>query len=268
MLEKIIALIMSIVTLGLTDISVTPKTEEPVKPCDEMFITINGKQYVRTLADDFDGTELNTSNWELCPEWKRQDLECYWRNDAVSLSGDGYLKITTSLEDDACYTGGIRSKGLFEQKYGYFEIRCQLNQVPGYWTAFWLMGETVGNVGNRGEDGTEIDIMESAYHDINQINSALHWDGYGEYHESSGKNSIIDGIYEGFHTFSLLWTEDEYVFYVDGEETWRTTDGGVCKVPLYLKITAETGSWTGMPKKWNMPDSFIIDYVRVYRENK
>jgi len=27
---------------------------------------------------------------------------------------------------------------------------------------------------------------------------------------------------EGWHTFGLSWKPDEYIFYVDGKETWRT----------------------------------------------
>ena len=42
---------------------------------------------------------------------------------------------------------------------------------------------------------------------------------------------------DGWHTYSLWWKADEYVFFVDGRETWRTTAGGVCQVPLYLKLS-------------------------------
>lgn len=232
---------------------------------NDKYITVNGKKYTMTFSDDFNDSELDKTKWNYCPEWKRQDLECYWDNDAVSIS-DGCLKITTKIKDSVCYTGGIRTKDLFEQKYGYFEIRCRLNQISGYWTAFWLMGDSVENVGNSGIDGTEIDIMESAFYGQNKISSALHWDGYGEFHKSDYKETTINGIYEGFHTFALQWTENEYVFFTDGVETWRTKSGGVCQVPLYLKITTETGSWTGFPDEKSLPDSFVVDYVKAYQE--
>jgi hypothetical protein len=32
---------------------------------------------------------------------------------------------------------------------------------------------------------------------------------------------------DGFHTFALYWKAEEYVFFVDGKETWRTAAGGV-----------------------------------------
>ncbi len=39
----------------------------------------------------------------------------------------------------------------------------------------------------------------------------------------------------GWHTFGLWWKPDEYVFFVDGEETWRTNAGGVSQVPEFMK---------------------------------
>ena len=69
---------------------------------------------------------------------------------------------------------------------------------------------------------------------------------------------------QGFHDYSLLWTPTEYVFYIDGKETWRTKAGGVCQVPLYIKLSDEVGDWAGDIKKVKLPDEFLVDHVRVY----
>ncbi len=57
---------------------------------------------------------------------------------------------------------------------------------------------------------------------------------------------------------------DEYVFFVDGKETWRTAAGGVCQVPLYIKLSDEIGKWGGDITMAKLPDRFLVDYVRVY----
>ena len=238
------------------------------QPSEENYdrITIDGTEYSITFDDEFDGNTLDTSKWELCPEWKRQDYNAYWDDGMTSLDGKGNLVLTMDKKGDTFYSGGIRSKGLFEQKYGYFEVRCTLNSIPGYWSAFWLMGETVSNVDDSGRDGTEIDIFESAYYEKNAVNHGLNWDGYGSDHKGSGHRYSAAGLYEGYHTFALKWTPNEYVFYVDGEESWRTSDGGVCQEPLYLKMTTETGSFAGRaPEGTSLPDSVYIDYIRVYQ---
>ena len=121
----------------------------------------------------------------------------------------------------------------------------------------------MGKIGNDGRDGTEIDIMEKPWLD-DRINYALHWDGYGKEHKSAAKEVKVPGIMEGFHTYALLWTPEEYVFYVDGKETWRSKAGGVCQVPLYIKLSDEVGNWAGDIRKAKLPDQFLVDYVRVY----
>ena len=96
------------------------------------------------------------------------------------------------------------------------------------------------------------------------LTSNLHWDGYGKDHKSAGIKFKVDGVMEGWHTFGLLWLPEEYVFYVDGKETWRTTAGGVSRVPEFIKLTEEIGTWGGDITKAELPDYFRVDYVRVY----
>ena len=240
-------------------------------------LVLDGREYVLTFEDDFNGTQLDLTKWERCPEWKRQDLNNHWDDDMSWLDGEGNLVIGMEYDEatDRYNSGAVRSKGLFEQQYGYFEIRCTVNTVPGYWTAFWLMSESVVSEDNGGTDGTEIDIYESAYYGQSLIQHTLNWDGYGEAHKAEGQK-VLANVYDGeYHTFSLLWTEDEYVFYIDGRETWRTDAAaaeGTSRVPAYLKITSEMGSWTswhdGIVSKYDLPDVMKVDYVRIYAENK
>ena len=227
---------------------------------------IDGESYILTFYDDFDSDELNTANWEYCPEWERADRGGRWSGDMVSVS-DGVLKLTTSFDEkeNRCKSGAIRSKGLFEQADGYFEASMKLQQAPGFWSAFWLMTPEQGKIGNGGRDGCEIDIMEAYSYKDKMINHALHWDGYGEHHQSSGKNEQLD-IYDGeFHTFALKWTKERYYFYVDDELMWDTDDGGVSEVKTYLKLTLEVGSWAGEIDKSSLPSGIEVDYIRVYQ---
>jgi beta-glucanase (GH16 family) len=92
----------------------------------------------------------------------------------------------------------------------------------------------------------------------------LHWDGYGKDHKSAGTRTTIPVLTEGFHDYGLLWTKEQYIFYVDGKEVWRSTAGGVSQVPEYLKLSAEIGKWGGDISKAELPDYFEVDYVRVY----
>jgi len=257
--------------------TITPTPAETI-PVSGIYVSEDGTLYVEgeayslTFEDEFEGTALDRTKWAPCPEWKRQDLNCYWDQDLATVNGDGVLTISSEYRNGNYYMGAVRTKNLFSQTYGYFEVKCTLNTVPGYWTAFWLMGETVENEDGSGVDGTEIDIMESAYFGKG-INHALHWDGYGKKHRSVGSQTQNSDVYDGgFHTFSLLWTEKEYIFYIDGKESWRTRAvqaGGTCQAPLYMKFTSETGSWTASSLDTSkFPTSVYVDYVKVYEKQK
>ena len=148
--------------------------------------------------------------------------------------------------------------------FGYFEARCKFQTQCGHWPAFWLFpAKGIPDAANTGRDGTEIDIMEKAWL-TDKIEHTLHWDGYGQNHKSEGKVIEQAGLSKGFHTFGLWWKPDEYIFYVDGVETWRTAAGGVCQTPAYVKLTEEIGKWAGDIAKAELPDFFLTDYVRIY----
>ncbi|MGN0643199.1 MAG: family 16 glycosylhydrolase [Huintestinicola sp.] len=266
-LSALLALAVSVSTASTQNVENSENSERA-----EKHIVVDGKSCTLSFEDNFDGTELDLSKWERCPEYKRCDLKNYWDDDMSYLDGKGNLVLETSYDADTgkFLSGAVRTRGIFEQAYGYFEIRCDINNVPGYWTAFWLMGDSVNSPENGGVDGTEIDIYESPYYKTSEIQNTLNWDGYGSEHKYEGKITKIKDVYKGYHTFSLLWTEEEYVFYVDGNVTWRTDAKkaeGTCSVPLYMKISSEEGTWAGMPNgpdKNLLPDHMLVDYVRVY----
>ena len=110
---------------------------------------------------------------------------------------------------------------------------------------------------------TQIDIMEEPWLD-ERVPHTFHWDGYGKDHKSEGHVAKVPGVMNGFHTFGLWWKPDEYIFYADGKDTWRSKAGGVCQVQEYMLLSDEIGTWAGDIAKAKLPDQFLVDYVRVY----
>jgi beta-glucanase (GH16 family) len=210
--------------------------------------------------DEFDGTKIDETKWQM-PDYKRRDG--YWSPKAISLDGKGHLVISALKDGDKFLDGCVRTKGKYEHSFGYYSARIQFQKQPGHWSAFWIMGPGVSKIGDEGRDGTEIDICEKPSLD-DRVQHALHWDAYGKSLKSAGKKVDVPGIMNGWHTFGLWWKPDEYVFYVDGHETWRTKAGGVCQVPEYIKLSDEIGKWAGDINKAKLPDAFLVDYVRVY----
>jgi len=256
------ALVVSLCALALTLGAGEPGMAPKLEPSDTLPAAPKGQAWKLAWHDEFDGGTLDGTKWEI-PECKRRDA--WWSKKAIALDGTGHLVMSALEEGGKYYDGCVRTRGKFEHAFGYYVARMKLQAQPGHWSAFWMFGNGVTTVGHGGMDGTEIDIMEKPWLD-DRVQHTLHWDGYGKAHRSKGHVSRNPGVMRGWHTFSLLWTPDEYVFYVDGKERWRTRAGGVCQVPLYLKLSDEIQfkGWAGDIRKSKLPDAFLVDYVRVY----
>lgn len=239
--------------------------------------------------DEFDGSSLDSSKW-MYPEWITMRNGGYWNKAMVSVH-DGNLDINTKYMPDGIdgcpagyYTGVVETRDLFEQCYGYFEVRCILPPSTGMWSAFWMMNEGVYNVDGRGDDGTEVDIFESMrYKDHwwrvgDSVITGIHYDGYGP--DSKGDSIgyyFADDPYDKYNTYGLEWNKDEYIFYINGVETGRLSTGGVSDNPEYLILSCEVAGENGVAYadrhgtgKISLSTNgdeahFLVDYVRVYQ---
>lgn len=172
---------------------------------------------------------------------------------------------------------GTSDELLFSQAFGYFECRVKFPNSDGMWSAFWLQSSNQRKVGNEGEDGTEIDIYESAFRKSkdSKMGHALLWDGYGKDAKVSDYiGNLEQDLYDGYHTFALKWTPEYYVFYIDGKPTWATADGNVSKVKEFLRLTVEIDAGDGYGPHGQKigkfshdedADDFMIDYVKVWQ---
>lgn len=217
------------------------------------------------FEDNFDGEMINTNVWNVHDNERRRGG--LWVKETVQVK-DGNLEMIFDKDENGKWIMGcIDTPKIFNFTYGYVEARMKNPKEEGHWPGIWLMAQSVNHVGNEGNDGTEVDIVEAPWRNKDEVSHALHWDGYGSDHQGAGSHPAIPGINEGFHTYAVDWSEDGYIFFIDGKETWRTDAGGVCDVPLYLMISDEEGGWSGNPAKAkNLPDKTYVDYIRVWQK--
>lgn len=222
------------------------------------------KGYELVWSDEFDGTTLDMTKWNYRDLGPRHDA-INVRN-TVSLDGKGHLVLSTRRKGNKYHTAMIGTQKKFETTFGYFECRAKLQKQIGHWSAFWLQSPRMGkDIGNVFEAGAEIDIFEYSRTESDTVHHTLHWDGYGKDQKSAGKRPQISGLSKGWHTFGLLWTDKEYVFYVDGKETWRTGEA-LSGQNEFIILSLEVGKWAGDISKAVLPDSLYVDYVRVYKK--
>ncbi|MBU0640893.1 MAG: right-handed parallel beta-helix repeat-containing protein [Planctomycetes bacterium] len=237
--------------------------------------------YALVWQDEFEGpigTPPDSARWAPRHLGPRRDAINV--AEAARLDGQGHLLITTTCHEPTAtrpaatlfatseyHTGMISTAGKFEPTFGYFECRYKTQTQPGHWSAFWLQSPTMGSpVGNPASAGVEIDVIEylatPKYRD--RALHTIHWDGYGEDHKSRHINKPVPRLGEGFHTFGLEWTPQEYIFYVDGQETGRMREA-VSQRGEFLILSAEVGEWADDIADAKLPDAMAVDYVRVWQ---
>ncbi|MBN2634326.1 MAG: glycoside hydrolase family 16 protein [Bacteroidales bacterium] len=239
-------------------------------------IDIPGK-YVLTFQDEFNGQTLDTAIWGFHNLGKRRSAVNL--KEACLLNGRGELEIrnwtVVSGNDTIHHAGMIETKEDFT--FGYYEARIKFDIEMGSWGAFWIMyhnfRKTFDENDNPKDDGVEIDIMEFVPTKGRYGCHNLHWNGYGEFHKKAGSGERMNGKLEGYRIYSLLWTEEGYIFYIDGEESWRYNEG-ISHAPEYIILSTEIqdGGWAG-----EVPDGgygsfegtkniMFVDYVRVFQK--
>ena len=77
-----------------------------------------------------------------------------------------------------------------------------------------------------------------------------------------------NNIYDEYNTYGLKWTEEEYIFYINGVETTRSTFGdGVSQVEEQVRVSLCIPTAEKLEKldKETYNNSFIVDYVKIYQ---
>jgi len=175
----------------------------------------------------------------------------------------------------ADYTSAsLTTKGIQSFQYGRIEMRAKLPRGKGVWPAFWMLGA------NRDQIGYpfcgEIDIMEYTGKEANKIHSTIHYprnDGT-EKVISSGTTLKKRKPFSDFHLYAIEWNKKKIDFYFDRKKYYRFdfTELENQKInpftnPFYLILNlALGGSFGGTIDDKNLPQQFLIDYIRVYQK--
>lgn len=265
----------------------TPSVEPTVTPVPTVEPTVAPTEDPYTLVweDTFDGTELNTDNWnyELHePGWVNNELQEYTDSKENTYVKDGKLIIQAIKNADGTYTSGrINTQNKHDQTYGKFEIKAKSPSGQGFLPAIWMMPTDENLYGQWPKCG-EIDIMEVLGSKTNTLYSTLH---FGEPHaEKQGSYTLANGTFaDSFHTYTCEWEPGEIRFYVDGilfqtVNDWFTKKDGYGEVTypapfdqdFYLILNlAVGGNWPGNPDETTTFDEnaqLVVDYVKVYQK--
>ncbi len=222
----------------------------------------DGYEFELVWADEFDGDTLDESKWDyrLCMMGKRHrawsDKGVRFENSCAVFSifeedgnivssqlqtGHNFMDQpvveTTFGNDHLQWPIGKLHENKFTHRYGYYECYCKLQQLPGWWSAFWMQSPMIGASLDPKTSGTEVDIMECFKPDGTIAEHNAFTGGYGlDMKRAKVGGGQVDPAV--FHRFGLLWLPDRYVFYIDGEVSGTITEH-VSGIEEFLLISTE-----------------------------
>lgn len=247
--------------------------------------------------DQFEGAAIDSAKWNYRqlgtynPEGSRQCSKSDTR--AVVVSG-GTLQLQVQedpeRQGEVCATpkygtfayylnGHVSTDQRFDFTHGVAAARVKFQEGRGQHGAFWMQ-PTAGHTpvpGDPGKSGAEVDVVEyfgegypggglaSFLFYLNAQNASEKVGGV--WPKATKQLPPGDAWWRSYHVFSVEWTPKQYVFRVDGRETFRTRKG-VSGIPQYLILSLLTSDWE-LPKlhKSTLPSTMKVDWVRVWQKN-
>ena len=259
------------------------------------------------LDENFNGTALDESVWSVAQSQtyitdgvrSRDAVKVAGGNLSLTTYTDAAGKHHVGGIESSGLGHLNPSWGGFQATYGYVEARMQFPDGPDSSSTFWMMSNN-GNsppFGDPGASGPELDIVEHANKPTSGPGSGDsnadgkcdwpagatlpcnqtflaggHWDGFDEEHKIMSRGSIgnpnpANPLQGRFHTYGMLWTPEDYRFFIDGIEVKRVT-AGLTYTPEYVILMgyANQGSATNFGALGSAAnDVTLVDYVKVWQ---
>jgi beta-glucanase (GH16 family) len=238
-----------------------------------------------TFGDDFNGTSLNTNNWQpmtTATTGFSVAGECYVDDPTHIGVSNGYLTLTATKSSipESCgptywtpyRSGMVITKDRFAQAYGRFQIRAKVPVGGGLQPAFWMWPNDMA----YGDRSGEIDVAEwyGSYPDMVVPTLHMH-NALGLDQTKTTYNCHVAGVDKGFHTYAVEWQPARFTFLYDGVPC-MTVSGWDPGAPLvapqpfdkpFFMILEQALGWgaNGVTTGTPFPAKFVIDYMRAWK---
>jgi beta-glucanase (GH16 family) len=238
-----------------------PPAASPLPPAP---LGSSGGGWRLTFQDEFEGTQLDQAKWSNGWGWPGDAAfeagHCDLANNVVA-NGVLVQRAQNLPQGGMPFSAAcINTRNKFSQLYGYWEARMQIPSGQRLHSAFWAKP-------NSGWWPPELDVEETRVPE--KVTMTVHWEEAGVHVKHNDKFSVGPGLFTGFHVFGAEWTPTETIWFIDGVERFRTSDGAVQmgeRGPFYmildLQVSLVPPRPGDPPTTW--PSSQYVDYVRVW----
>ncbi|WP_246248882.1 family 16 glycosylhydrolase [Chelativorans alearense] len=247
-------------------------------------LQLDRSNFQLTFSDEFNTLDLwngESGTWDTNFWWGRENGSTLYKNEELQWyvqpdyeptnpvnpfsTDNGVVTITAErapedirpyIENYEYTSGLLTTYESFAQKYGYFEMRADMPENDGTWPAFWLLPKDQSWP-------PELDVVEMRGQEPNRLDLTAHTKQTGSQTEILSSVNVSDT--SGFHTYGVLWTEDDLVWYFDDVEVARTSTPADMHKEMYLLANLAVGGIAGEPDDGlAVPAEMQIDYIRAY----
>lgn len=260
----------------------------------------NDPHWQLVWQDLFNGPNINSNIWSVYNNYDHYGNEPQVFIDDNVFIENGYLVCKIKNEIYSCppeaidpqwncvrqyetglpysYTSGsVVTKPAYDMQYGYLEARIKTPFGNGFWPAFW----TISNV--NGNDYEEIDIFEMLPGRLEYCDH-VPFDNYTHnqllmttnIHSSTptcepncncsyNYNVHLINDYTQWHNYSIEWTPNKIIFYVDGISIRTNVNPSInnsADIIFGIGLNPFVSPYT------NFPGNLMIDYVKLYELNQ
>ena len=249
--------------------------------------------YRLVWADEFSNNgRPDTSNWRYEKGFVRNE-EAQWYGEENAVVTNGILVIEGRRETlpNPLYVAGsgdwrkkrkeiqytsssINTKGKKSWTYGRFVMRGKIDISAGLWPAWWTLG-----VSGRWPAGGEIDIMEYYKKKLLANIACIGKSGQPLWFSNTFPIDSLGGTEwaSRFHVWRMDWDEKAIALFLDDQLLNRVSldqlvnkDGSGInpfQQPQYMLLNLAMGGQSGGDlTNTKFPNSFEVDYVRVYQK--
>jgi beta-glucanase (GH16 family) len=232
--------------------------------------------------DDFNGPSNSAPDagmWNIETGgvgWGAGEAQAYTADPAnVRQDGAGDLVIDARTDDGRITSARLNTQGKVDITEGMVAARIEMPAGQGLHPAFWLLGQSLGDVGWPACG--EIDIIEllnsgsTAYFTV--IGPRVEGQRGSASHSQLQLSSKTGGLTDGFHTYWVYKQPQQLVFGID-ENAIATVNPAdlppgqqwIYDTPYFAVLNlAVGGSWPGPVGEGVLPKQMTVDWVRFYR---
>jgi beta-glucanase (GH16 family) len=251
---------------GPVDADVPPVPELPL--CTLAGPPAPSSGEVLVFSDEFDGEEVDESKWTLYDgDRGHGGVSNVAQRENVRVH-DGLLHVETTRTAEGAalpYASGyLETLGKFARTYGKIEIRARFPYAAGVWFAIW------GRPWWEAFPELDIELVNRPTVGHSQLYFVNHWAAPPLPADQRRRFVMMENEidYSDFHTYTLVWRPDLMEWSVDGVPKFEITPftNGLPSLPVYWIVNGWVGGWAGNPDATTpFPNSFEVDYLRVYR---